>query len=142
MNASSSAYPLAMSKGHLAGASRHLDAILQHRWQPFCNDTRCYYFYDAGTPCNKREPGERLPRDVDGLNRIHAITRAQRPLHRRAPVRHVACALAALDATVIVRAVLRDAAHTLRRISSAARQLRQEGWTTLWPIGELGHWAS
>ncbi|HBS80922.1 MAG TPA: FAD-binding molybdopterin dehydrogenase, partial [Pseudomonas sp.] len=34
--------------------------------------TRCYYFYDATTPCNKREPGTGCSAR-DGLNRIHAI---------------------------------------------------------------------
>ncbi|MBE7185474.1 MAG: xanthine dehydrogenase family protein subunit M [Methylobacterium mesophilicum] len=34
--------------------------------------TRCYYFYDAGTPCNKREPGTGCPAKT-GVNRIHAI---------------------------------------------------------------------
>jgi xanthine dehydrogenase YagS FAD-binding subunit len=34
--------------------------------------TRCYYFYDADTPCNKREPGTGCPAKT-GINRIHAI---------------------------------------------------------------------
>jgi xanthine dehydrogenase YagS FAD-binding subunit len=34
--------------------------------------TRCYYFYDTATPCNKREPGTGCPA-IKGLNRIHAI---------------------------------------------------------------------
>lgn len=34
--------------------------------------TRCYYFYDTATPCNKREPGTGCPA-IDGRNRIHAI---------------------------------------------------------------------
>jgi xanthine dehydrogenase YagS FAD-binding subunit len=34
--------------------------------------TRCYYFYDTATPCNKREPGSGCPA-IDGQNRIHAI---------------------------------------------------------------------
>jgi xanthine dehydrogenase YagS FAD-binding subunit len=34
--------------------------------------TRCYYFYDTATPCNKREPGSGCPA-LTGLNRIHAI---------------------------------------------------------------------
>ncbi len=34
--------------------------------------TRCYYFYDTATPCNKREPGSGCPA-ILGLNRIHAI---------------------------------------------------------------------
>jgi xanthine dehydrogenase YagS FAD-binding subunit len=34
--------------------------------------TRCYYFYDSDTPCNKREPGSGCPA-IGGVNRIHAI---------------------------------------------------------------------
>ena len=34
--------------------------------------TRCAYFYDIATPCNKREPGTGCSA-IDGLNRIHAI---------------------------------------------------------------------
>jgi xanthine dehydrogenase YagS FAD-binding subunit len=34
--------------------------------------TRCYYFNDALTPCNKREPGSGCSA-IRGLNRIHAI---------------------------------------------------------------------
>jgi xanthine dehydrogenase YagS FAD-binding subunit len=34
--------------------------------------TRCYYFYDTATPCNKREPGTGCSA-IDGFNRIHAI---------------------------------------------------------------------
>ena len=34
--------------------------------------TRCYYFRDAHSPCNKREPGSGCPA-IDGYNRIHAV---------------------------------------------------------------------
>ena len=34
--------------------------------------TRCYYFYDVDTPCNKRQPGSGCPA-IGGVNRIHAI---------------------------------------------------------------------
>src|SRR6202035_5509101 len=34
--------------------------------------TRCGYFYDTATPCNKRDPGSGCPA-IDGLNRMHAI---------------------------------------------------------------------
>ena len=34
--------------------------------------TRCAYFYDTATPCNKREPGSGCSA-IDGLNRNHAI---------------------------------------------------------------------
>jgi xanthine dehydrogenase YagS FAD-binding subunit len=34
--------------------------------------TRCAYFYDTATPCNKRTPGSGCSA-IDGLNRNHAI---------------------------------------------------------------------
>lgn len=34
--------------------------------------TRCYYFYDVATPCNKREPNSGCSA-IDGFNRMHAI---------------------------------------------------------------------
>ncbi|RYG46151.1 xanthine dehydrogenase family protein subunit M [bacterium] len=34
--------------------------------------TRCYYFYDATAPCNKRVPGSGCSA-IEGYNRIHAI---------------------------------------------------------------------
>src|SRR5258705_12513221 len=34
--------------------------------------TRCFYFYDTATPCNKRKPGSGCSA-IDGINRISAI---------------------------------------------------------------------
>ena len=34
--------------------------------------TRCFYFRDANSPCNKREPGSGCPA-IEGYNRIHAV---------------------------------------------------------------------
>jgi xanthine dehydrogenase YagS FAD-binding subunit len=34
--------------------------------------TRCYYFYDVDTPCNKRQPGQGCGA-IGGINRNHAI---------------------------------------------------------------------
>jgi xanthine dehydrogenase YagS FAD-binding subunit len=34
--------------------------------------TRCLYFYDTATPCNKREPGSGCSA-IEGINRMHAI---------------------------------------------------------------------
>ena len=50
--------------------------------------TRCAYFYDTATPCNKREPGSRLL--GDRRHQPHPRDpRHQRSLHRDASVRHV-----------------------------------------------------
>ena len=63
-------YPL-LSSAILAGATPQLrnaattGGNLNQR-------TRCYYFYDPQTACNKREPGAGCPA-IPGVNRIHAI---------------------------------------------------------------------
>jgi xanthine dehydrogenase YagS FAD-binding subunit len=62
--------------------------------------TRCYYFYDAGTPCNKREPGSGCPA-IGGVNRIHAIFGTSPNCIATHPS-DMCVALAALEATVQV----------------------------------------
>jgi xanthine dehydrogenase YagS FAD-binding subunit len=62
--------------------------------------TRCYYFYDPETPCNKREPGTGCPA-VAGVNRIHAILGASEHCIATHPS-DMCVALAALEATVHV----------------------------------------
>lgn len=63
-------YPL-LSKAILAGASAQLRNMATTGGN-LLQRTRCYYFYDAGTPCNKREPGSGCGA-LQGINRIHAI---------------------------------------------------------------------
>ena len=62
--------------------------------------TRCYYFYDPATPCNKREPGTGCPAK-EGLSRIHAILGASEGCIATHPS-DMCVALAALAATVQV----------------------------------------
>lgn len=62
--------------------------------------TRCYYFTDAATPCNKREPGSGCPA-IGGINRIHAILGASDHCIATHPS-DMCVGLAALDATVQV----------------------------------------
>ncbi len=62
--------------------------------------TRCYYFYDTATPCNKREPGTGCSA-IKGLNRIHAILGASEACIATHPS-DMCVALAALEATVHV----------------------------------------
>jgi xanthine dehydrogenase YagS FAD-binding subunit len=62
--------------------------------------TRCVYFYDAGTRCNKREPGTGCPA-LEGVNRMHAILGASEHCMAVHPS-DMCVALAALDATVHV----------------------------------------
>jgi len=62
--------------------------------------TRCYYFYDTGTPCNKREPGSGCPAAF-GRNRIHAILGTSEHCIATHPS-DMAVAMAALEAIVHV----------------------------------------
>ena len=63
-------YPL-LSKAILAGASPQLRNMATNGGN-LNQRTRCYYFYDVATPCNKREPGTGCGA-IGGYNRIHAI---------------------------------------------------------------------
>ena len=63
-------YPL-LSRAILAGASAQLRNMATNGGN-LLQRTRCYYFYDTATPCNKRTPGAGCSA-VDGFNRIHAI---------------------------------------------------------------------
>jgi xanthine dehydrogenase YagS FAD-binding subunit len=89
-------YPV-LSEAILAGASGQLrnrattaGNLLQR--------TRCFYFYNPGTPCNKREPGSGCAA-LQGLNRIHAILGASPACIATHPS-DMAVAMAALGATV------------------------------------------
>ena len=63
-------YPL-LSKAILAGASPQLRNMATNGGN-LMQRTRCYYFYDTATPCNKREPGSGCSA-IGGYNRILAI---------------------------------------------------------------------
>ncbi|MEP6806071.1 MAG: xanthine dehydrogenase family protein subunit M [Flavobacterium sp.] len=63
-------YPL-LSKAILAGASAQIRNMATNGGN-LLQRTRCYYFYDTNTPCNKREPGSGCSA-IKGYNRIHAI---------------------------------------------------------------------
>jgi xanthine dehydrogenase YagS FAD-binding subunit len=63
-------YPL-LASALLAGASPQLRNAASTGGN-LLQRTRCHYFYDVATPCNKREPGSGCPA-IDGVNRMHAI---------------------------------------------------------------------
>ena len=79
-------YPM-LSSAILAGASQQLRNMASTGGN-LLQRTRCAYFYDTATPCNKREPGSGCSA-IDGLNRMNAILGSQRGLHRGASLRHV-----------------------------------------------------
>jgi xanthine dehydrogenase YagS FAD-binding subunit len=63
-------YPI-LSSAILAGASQQLRNMASSGGN-MMQRTRCYYFYDTATPCNKRAPGTGCSA-LTGQNRIHAI---------------------------------------------------------------------
>ena len=91
-------YPL-LSKAILAGASPQLRNMATNGGNLF-QRTRCYYFYDLATPCNKRQPGSGCSA-IGGYNRIHAILGTSEACIATHPS-DMCVALAALDAKVNV----------------------------------------
>lgn len=63
-------YPV-LASAMMAGASQQLRNVASTGGN-LLQRTRCHYFYDTATPCNKREPGSGCSA-VDGHNRMHAI---------------------------------------------------------------------
>jgi xanthine dehydrogenase YagS FAD-binding subunit len=91
-------YPM-LGSAILAGASQQLRNMASTGGN-LLQRTRCYYFYDIATPCNKREPGSGCSA-INGLNRIHAILGASEACIATHPS-DMCVALAALDAKVHV----------------------------------------
>jgi xanthine dehydrogenase YagS FAD-binding subunit len=91
-------YPMVAS-AILAGASAQLRNMASTGGN-LLQRTRCFYFYDTATPCNKREPGSGCSAIV-GLNRMHAILGTSESCIATHPS-DLCVALAALDATVHV----------------------------------------
>ena len=90
-------YPV-LARALLAGASGQLrnkattgGNLLQR--------TRCYYFYDTATPCNKRVPGSGCSA-MAGFNRIHAVLGASDQCIATHPG-DMPVAMRALDATIV-----------------------------------------
>ena len=91
-------YPM-LGSAILAGASAQLRNMASTGGN-LLQRTRCYYFYDTATPCNKREPGNGCSA-VAGLNRMHAILGTSESCIATHPS-DMCVALAALDAKVHV----------------------------------------
>src|SRR5213593_216220 len=90
-------YPL-LASAILAGASQQL----RNMASTGCNllqRTRCYYFYDVTTPCNKRETGSGCSA-INGFNRGHAILGTSEHCIATHPS-DMCVALAALEARVL-----------------------------------------
>jgi xanthine dehydrogenase YagS FAD-binding subunit len=91
-------YPV-LSQALLAGASPQLRNMATTGGN-ILQRTRCWYFRDTASPCNKREPGTGCPA-VQGQNRIHAVLGTSDRCIATHPS-DMCVALAMLDATVRV----------------------------------------
>ena len=91
-------YPL-LSSAILAGATAQLRNAATTGGN-LLQRTRCYYFYGAATPCNKRVPGSGCPA-MSGVNRIHAILGTSEHCIATHPS-DMAVAMAALEAVIHV----------------------------------------
>ncbi len=105
-NADTAAHPLVrrhaplLADAILAGATPQLRNMATMGGN-LLQRTRCHYFYDRQTPCNKREPGTGCPA-IGGVNRIHAILGASPSCIATHPS-DMCVALAALEAVVVVQ---------------------------------------
>jgi xanthine dehydrogenase YagS FAD-binding subunit len=91
-------YPI-LGSAILAGASQQLRNMASTGGN-LLQRTRCYYFYDPTTPCNKRDPGSGCSA-ITGLNRMHAILGTSEACIATHPS-DMCVAFAALDAKVHV----------------------------------------
>jgi xanthine dehydrogenase YagS FAD-binding subunit len=89
-------YPV-VAKAILSGASGQIRNMATNGGN-LLQRTRCYYFYDASSPCNKRVPGSGCPAR-SGYNRMMAILGTSDSCIAVFPS-DMCVALAALDATV------------------------------------------
>jgi xanthine dehydrogenase YagS FAD-binding subunit len=95
-------YPL-LSAAILAGASPQLRNMASNGGN-LLQRTRCWYFYDLATPCNKRTPGSGCSAN-GGIARQHAILGTSEHCIATHPS-DMCVALAALEAVVHVQSVL------------------------------------
>jgi xanthine dehydrogenase YagS FAD-binding subunit len=91
-----------LSEAILAGASPQLRNMATTAGN-LLQRTRCYYFYDIATPCNKREPGSGCSA-INGYNRIHAILGTSDQCIATHPS-DMCVALTALDAVIHVEGI-------------------------------------
>ena len=88
----------ALSEALLSGASAQLRNMATTAGN-MMQRTRCYYFRDTASPCNKREAGSGCSA-IDGYNRIHALLGTSEQCIATHPS-DMCVALSAFDATII-----------------------------------------
>jgi xanthine dehydrogenase YagS FAD-binding subunit len=99
-------YPV-LASAIMAGASQQLRNMASTGGN-LLQRTRCAYFYDTVTPCNKREPGSGCSA-IDGYNRMHAILGTSNACIATHPS-DMCVALVLLDATIHVSGASGDRA--------------------------------
>ena len=99
-------YPV-LASAVMAGASQQLRNMASTGGN-LLQRTRCAYFYDTATPCNKRAPGSGCSA-IDGHNRMHAILGASDACIATHPS-DMCVALAMLEAKVHVSGAAGDRA--------------------------------
>ena len=109
-------FPL-LSSAILAGASPQLRNMASTGGN-LLQRTRCYYFYDLATACNKREPGSGCSA-IGGVNRDPRDPGRERAMHRHPPFRHVRSPRRARSRRLRRRALGRTP-HTVRAVSPIA----------------------
>lgn len=105
-------YPM-LSQALLSGASGQLRNFATTGGN-LLQRTRCVYFYDTTTPCNKREPGSSCSA-IEGHNKDHAILGASENCIATHPS-DMAVAMAALDAVVRVQGTGGERAIPIREL--------------------------
>jgi xanthine dehydrogenase YagS FAD-binding subunit len=93
------AYPV-LSQALLSGASAQLRNMATTAGN-LLQRTRCYYFHDTASPCNKRQPGTGCSA-LHGFNRIHAVLGTSEQCIATHPS-DMDVALVALDAVIRTR---------------------------------------
>ena len=93
------AYPV-LSEALLSGASAQLRNMATTAGN-LLQRTRCYYFRDTASPCNKRQPGSGCAA-LEGFNRIHAVLGTSEKCIATHPS-DMDVAMVALDAVVRTR---------------------------------------
>jgi len=101
----------ALSQALLAGASGQLRNLATTGGN-LLQRTRCVYFQDVSTPCNKRAPGTGCSA-IGGYTRYHAILGASEHCIAVHPS-DMAVAMAALDAVIVVLG--KDGEHRVRLV--------------------------
>jgi xanthine dehydrogenase YagS FAD-binding subunit len=97
-------YPV-LASAIMAGASQQLRNVASTGGN-LLQRTRCHYFYDIATPCNKRKPGSGCSA-IHGHNRMHAILGASEACIAVHPS-DMCVALAILDAQIHVASASGD----------------------------------